>query len=309
MQSIGAAIDLPRAQPFDGSARADANGIELAYQTFGTRDHPPLLLIMGLGAQMVGWDEPFCHLLAQRGYYVIRFDNRDVGRSTLFEGMAIPNRFALVGDALRGRPLAVPYTLRDMADDCIGLLDALGVVGAHVVGASLGSAVGQEIVIHHPERVLSFTSIMGTTGNLRLLRPRREALSVLFARAVTTEAAYIAGCRHAWRLMRVGRFPEDEARDVVRARLAWMRGYNPAGKARQFAAFLASGNRTEALRRVNIPTLVLHGAVDPLIPLEAGREIAAVVPRARLHVIADMGHALPMPMWAEIIDRIAEHAR
>lgn len=293
----------------DGSSRASTNGIELVYQVFGTRAHPPLLLIMGLGAQMIGWDEPFCRMLAGRGYYVIRFDNRDAGRSTRFDGVPIPNRFALVTNALRGKPLPCPYTLVDMASDCVGLLDALGIARAHVAGASLGSAIGQEILIHHADRVRSFTSIMGMTGNLKLLRPRREALSVLFSRPATTEAGYIASFRHTGRVMRAGRFPDDEAHDVIRARLAWMRGYHPSGKSRQFAAFLASGNRSAALRSVDVPTLVIHGAVDPLVSVEAGRETAAMIPRARWAMIDGMGHALPMPMWTRIVDLIAAHAR
>jgi pimeloyl-ACP methyl ester carboxylesterase len=297
------------ALPNDGSSRAAANGIELAYQTFGARTQPPLLLIMGLGSQMHGWDEPFCRMLADCGYFVIRFDNRDVGRSTLFDGAPVPNRFAMMATAFRGHALAVPYTLRDMGDDCIGLLDALGIECAHIVGASLGSAVAQEIVIHHPARVRTLTSIMGTTGNIKLLRPKREAFSVLFARTASSEASYIAGYRHAARVLRAGRFPDDEARDVMRARLAWMRGYHPAGKQRQFAAFLASGNRTLALQQVNLPTLVIHGADDPLIPLAAGRETAAVIPDARLIVIDGMGHALTMSTWPDVIGLIAAHAR
>lgn len=300
----------PLRQPHaDGSIRVDCNGIELVYQAFGKRTEPPLLLIMGLGAQMIGWDEAFCRLVADRGYYVIRFDNRDVGRSTAFDGAVLPNRFAMVAGALRGKPLPTPYTLVDMANDAMGLLDALGIACAHVAGASLGSAIGQELLIHHGERVLSFVSIMGMTGNMKLLRPRREALAVMFSRAAMTEAAYIAGCRHTWRVMRAGRFPDDEAHDVIRARLAWLRGYNPAGKQRQFAAFLASGNRSAALRKVAVPTLVIHGAVDPLVPLDAGRETAAMIPGARLYVIDRMGHALPMSMWTEVIDQIASHAR
>ena len=285
-----------------------ANGVELVHQTFGTRAHPPLLLIMGLGAQMTGWDDAFCHRLAACGYFVIRFDNRDVGRSTWLTTAPVPNRFALIAGALRGRRVRVPYTLRDMADDVIGLLDGLGVARAHVVGASLGSAIGQELAIHHPSRLLSFTSIMGMTGNPRVLRPRPEALSVLFPRTVTTEAAYIAVCRQAWRVLRAGSFPDDEARDTHRARLAWMRGYNPAGKSRQFAAFVASGNRTAALRTLTVPTLVLHGAVDPLVPVEAGIETAAAIPGARMRVVERMGHAMPIPMWDELIDAIVQHA-
>ncbi len=293
----------------DGSLRSACNGIDLVHQSFGLRTDPALLLIMGLGAQMIGWDESFCRQLAGCGYRVIRFDNRDTGLSTHFDGMSIPNRFALVAGALRGHPLVVPYTLRDMADDAVALLDALDIRAAHVVGASLGAAVAQEFVIHHPQRALGLTSIMGMTGNMKVLRPRREALSVLFSRTATSEAAYIAACRHSWRVMRVDRFPDDEARDVIRARLAWMRGYNPAGKQRQFAAFLASGNRSPALREVRVPTMVIHGAIDPLVPLDAGRETAAVIPVAQLRVIDGMGHALPMPMWNEIVDIIARHAR
>ncbi len=294
--------------PHDGSSRVTVNGIDIAYQVFGKRANPPLLLIMGLGAQMIGWDEAFCRMLAGRGYFVIRFDNRDAGRSTKFDGMWIPNRFALVGNALRGKPLASPYTLVDMATDCVGLLDALGIARTHLVGASLGSAIGQEFLIHHADRVQSFTSIMGMTGNLKLLRPRREALSVLFSRPATTEAGYIAAYRHTGRVMRAGRFPDDEAHDFIRARLSWMRGYHPSGKSRQFAAFLASGNRSAALRSVDVPTLVIHGAVDPLVPVDAGRETAVMIPRARWSVIERMGHALPMPMWTGIVDLIAGHA-
>ncbi len=293
----------------DRSSLIDANGIRLAYQTFGQRSHSPLLLVMGLGAQMIGWDDDFCRLLAARGYYVIRFDNRDAGRSTWLDGAHVPNRFALIAAAMRGRRLAVPYGLRDMADDGIGLLDALGIEAAYVVGASLGAAVAQEMAIHHPGRVLGLVSIMGMTGNMRLLRPRREALSVFFARAVTSEAAYIAGWRFAARIMRVARFPDDEARDVHHARLAWLRGYNPDGKLRQFAAFLDSGNRVAALRSLRVPTLVIHGDLDPLVSLDAGRETAAVIPAAKLHVVARMGHALPMPLWAELVEAVANHAR
>ncbi|MGI9024311.1 MAG: alpha/beta fold hydrolase [Burkholderiaceae bacterium] len=303
-------VEVALPEPFnDGSTLIRANGIDLAYQSFGDRLHPALLLVMGLGAQMIGWDEGFCRMLAACGYHVIRFDNRDVGRSTCLHGAAVPNRFALLATALRGRPLKVLYTLRDMADDSIGLLDALGIARAHVVGASLGSAIGQEMAIHHPHRLSSFTSIMGMTGNMRVLRPGREALAVLFTRAATTEAGYIASSRLAWRVMRVGHYPDEEARDTHRARLAWLRGYNPNGKLRQLAAFLASGNRSPALRALSVPTLVIHGDVDPLVPLAAGKETAAVIPDAHLHVIAGMGHALPMPIWNEIVEAIARHAR
>ena len=301
--------DAFRAAHLERSSSIAANGIELAYQCFGDPSRPTMLLVMGLGAQMIGWDDGLCGMLAAHGYHVIRFDNRDAGRSTYLRGATVPNRFALIAAAMRGRHLAVPYSLRDMADDSIGLLDALGVQRAHVVGASLGAAIGQEMAIHHPRRLLSLTSIMGMTGNMRMLRPRREALAVFFARAASTEAAFIAGWRSTARVMRVGRFPDDEARDVHLARLAWIRGYNPDGKLRQFAAFLASGNRGPALRTLDVTTLVVHGDVDPLVPLDAGREAADLIPGAKLHVMQGMGHALPMPFWPELVDVIAQHAR
>jgi pimeloyl-ACP methyl ester carboxylesterase len=289
------------------SPRVRANGIDLVYQTFGSRAGLPVLLIAGLGAQMNAWDDPFCHGLAARGLFVVRFDNRDAGRSTWFADAPTPGRLALVAAALRGRRLATAYTLDDMARDCVGLLDALGLARVHVVGASLGSAIGQSLVIRHRERIASFTSIMGASGNPRVLRPRPEAIALLVARAAATEAAYIAACRHACRVLRAGGFPEEEARDTHRARMAWARGHNPAGRTRQFAAFLAGGNRAAALRAVRVPTLVVHGAVDPLVPLAAGVEMAALIPDARLRVVERMGHTIPAALSGVVIDAIGEH--
>jgi pimeloyl-ACP methyl ester carboxylesterase len=289
------------------SLRVPANGIELAYQTFGSRAGVPVLLIAGLGAQMLAWDDAFCEGLAALGLYVVRFDNRDAGRSTWLDDAPTPGRLALVAAALHGRRLAVAYTLDDMARDCVGLLDALGLACAHVVGASLGSAIGQALVIRHAERVASFTSIMGASGNPRLLRPRPEAMVLLFARAPRTEAAYIAACRHASRVLRAGGFPEEETRETNRARMSWLRGHNPRGRARQFAAFLAGGSRAAALRDVRVPTLVVHGALDPVIPLAAGVEMAALIPNARLQVVEEMGHTIPLALAGVVIDAIAGH--
>ena len=289
------------------SPRVQANGIELAYQTFGSRAGVPVLLIAGLGAQMVSWDDAFCDGLAACGLYVIRFDNRDAGRSTWLVDAPTPGRLALVAAALHGRRLSVAYTLRDMARDCVGLLDALGIARVHVVGASLGSAIGQVLAVDFSERVASFVSIMGASGNPRLLRPRPDALALLFARTATTEAAYIAACRQASRVLRGGRHPEEEPRDTSRARVSWLRGHNPAGRARQLAAFLASGSRTVALRAVTVPTLVVHGALDPLIPVAAGVEMAALIPNARMRVVDGMGHTIPAALSGIVIDAIADH--
>jgi pimeloyl-ACP methyl ester carboxylesterase len=284
-----------------------ANGLDLAYQAFGRRTDTPLLLIAGLGAQMTAWDDPFCTRLAAIGFHVVRFDNRDAGRSTWLVDAPVPGRLALVAAALRGRRLVVAYSIDDMARDCVGLLDALNLQQVHVVGASLGSAIGQALAIRHPERVATLTSIMGMSGNPRLLRPRPEALALLFARAVTTEAAYIAAYRHGARVLRAGAFPEEEARDTSRARVAWLRGHNPAGRARQFAALLAGGSRAVELRALRVPTLVVHGALDPLVSLAAGAEMASLIPHARLHVVARMGHTIPMALWGEVIDAIGDH--
>ena len=291
------------------SSVAHVNGIDLCYQTFGDASRPALLLIMGLGTQMLGWDEGFCRALADRGYYVIRFDNRDIGKSTWLDHEPAPSPLALFTKSKLGVKPAVPYTLKEMAADTIGLLDKLGIARAHVVGASMGGMIGQEIAIHHPERMLTFTSIMSSTGNPKLPAPKPEAFALLMAAPATDEASFLKGYAKMWKVLRAGSFPDDEARDAERGRAVWARGYHPAGSARQFAAIVASGNRTEALKNVKVPTLVIHGRADPLVPFEAGLATAEAIAGARMHAIEAMGHALPTSMWSELIDAIAAHAR
>ncbi len=296
------------------ASQADAslvqsNGIQLCQQSFGDPSRPAILLIMGLGTQMLGWDEGFCATLADRGYRVIRFDNRDIGRSTWFDHEDVPSPLALFTKAKMGIKPKVPYTLADMADDSIGLLDALGFARAHVVGASMGGMIGQELAIHHPERMLTFTSIMSSTGNPKLPGPKPDAAAMLFGSPAKDEAEFIEGYQKMWRVLRAGEFPEDEAGDRDRAVQVWSRGYHPAGSARQFAAIIASGNRTEALRKLTVPTLVIHGRADPLVPVEAGLATAEAIPNAKLHLIDRMGHALPRAMWGELIDAIVRHAQ
>lgn len=289
--------------------RTRANGIELAWDSFGDPAASPLLLVMGLGAQMVAWDDAFCARLAEAGgHRVIRFDNRDIGHSTYLTQLGVPDIQALMQQAMAGRPLDVPYTLRDMADDCARLLDALGVARAHIVGASMGGAIGQEMCIHHPHRMLSFTSIMSTTGNPALPPPSPEALAVLFSPAPGTFEAYLPHYAKVWRVLRgPSAFALDEARDTERAQLVFLRGLNPPGVARQLAAILASGNRKPALRGVNVPTLVIHGEADPLVPVACGVDVADAIAGATLLRIAHMGHALPIPMWPQIVEAIAVH--
>ncbi len=289
---------------------APANGLTLCYETFGDPAAPPLLLIMGLGAQMTLWDDDFCEGLAARGYRVIRFDNRDIGRSTWLDAPApsidLP---ALMMAAMQRRPIPGPYTLRDMARDTAGLLDALGLDAAHVVGASMGGMIAQEMAIHHPHRLRSLVSIMSTTGRPGLPGPTPEAGAVLMTPPPPNRDLYIASFAANWRVLRGGRFPEDEARDPERAARMWDRGINPPGTARQLLAIFRSGDRTPSLGQVRTPTLVVHGLADPLVRIEAGRATAAAIPGARLLEIDRMGHAIPMEFWPKIMDAIAAHCR
>ena len=286
-----------------------ANGIELCYDSFGDPAAPPLLLIMGLAAQMIAWDEQFCTRLAARGYRVIRFDNRDIGRSTRLDGAGVPDVGAALMAALAGRPVQAPYLLRDMANDAVGLLDALGIERAHLVGASMGGAIAQLMSIHHPARVRTLTSIMSSTGEPGLPAPTPQAMTVLLKPTPSDRSAYLESFRQTWKVLRVGSFPDDEARDLERAERNFARGLNPAGVARQLAAILASVGRKSALAELRVPALVIHGDLDPLVPLAAGVATARSIPGAKLQVVKGMGHALPISMWPALIDAIADHAK
>jgi pimeloyl-ACP methyl ester carboxylesterase len=295
-------------EPRTAAAYAKTNGIELCYDTFGDPRSPPLLLIMGLAAQMIAWDDEFCAKLAARGYYVVRFDNRDAGLSTRFDAAGTPNVGAALLAAAQGRPIEAPYLLRDMADDVVGLLDALRISAAHVVGASMGGAIGQMLAIHHPARLRTLTSIMSTSGAPDLPPPTPEALDVLLSPVPTDQAAYLENYVRSWNVLRAGHFPLDEARDLERARRIFARGLNPAGVARQMVAVIASGSRKEALAAVRVPTLVIHGDADPLLPLACGIDTAESVRGSKLVILKGMGHALPISLWPQIIDAIAAHA-
>jgi pimeloyl-ACP methyl ester carboxylesterase len=286
---------------------APANGLSLCYDSFGDPKAPPLLLIMGLGAQMILWDEEFCSQLAARGFWVIRFDNRDIGRSTYGTQIVQIDLGAFAMLQLQGKPIPSPYKLRDMAADAAGLLDHLGIESAHIAGASMGGMIAQEMAVHFPARVRTLTSIMSSTGNPALPGPTPEAAAVLFGAPPVGKPAYIETFCRNWKVLRAGSFPEDEARDPIRADRMYDRGLNPAGVARQLLAIFASGNRTASLATVRAPTLVIHGVPDPLVRVEAGRATAAAIPGARILEIARMGHALPTAIWPEVIGAIADH--
>jgi len=287
---------------------ARANGIDICYEIFGEPTAEPMLLIMGLGAQMVLWDDAFCEQIAARGFRVIRFDNRDIGQSSKLSGGKRLGAVELLKLRFLKIPVAAPYRIIDMARDTTGLMDVLGIKSAHLVGASMGGMIAQEVAISFPERVRSLTSIMSTTGNPKVPPPTKEAAAMLMAPPPTTREEYFARFAQTWKILRVGSFPEDEALDPSRAARIYSRGLNPAGVGRQLRAILASGSRKTRLASVTAPTLVIHGTVDPLVHPMGGRDTAASIPGARLLMIEGMGHAIPIPMWPQIIGAIAEHA-
>jgi len=285
-----------------------ANGIELAYDAFGDPTSPPLVLIMGLGAQMILWEEDFCAELAAAGFHVVRFDNRDVGLSTQLDDLGVPNVFEAMQAAFAGKPVQAPYRLEDMADDTVALMDVLGIARAHVVGASMGGMIAQTIAIRHPDRLLSMTSIMSTTGDITLPPATPEAMRVLLTPPPADRAGNVARALEAWKVIGSPKFPLDEDRMRALFERAFDRGYHPAGVARQMAAIMASGDRTAALRSVRVPSLVIHGDADPLVRVEGGRATAAAIPGAELVIVEGMGHDRPPGVWREIIDAVGELA-
>ena len=288
---------------------ARANGIDICYEIFGDPAAEPLLLIMGLGAQMIHWDDEFCRQLAARGFRVIRFDNRDIGKSSHLSGGKRLTPFELLKQRFLKIPVASTYKLIDMAKDTVGLMDVLGIKSAHLVGASMGGMIAQEVALSFPQRVRSLTSIMSTTGNPKIPPPTREAAAVLMAPPPQSKEEYFARFAQTWKILRAGSFPEEEALDPARAARTWERGLNPPGVGRQLRAILASGSRKERLHAVKAPTLVIHGTVDPLVRPEGGLDTAASIPGAKLVMVEGMGHALPMRFWPQILGAIAEHAK
>lgn len=278
--------------------RAAANGIEIAYESFGSPDGRPLLLIMGLGAQLIHWDDAFCELLAEQGHHVVRFDNRDAGQSTHLHEAGVPE-FAHSG------PPASPYLLSDLADDAAGLLDALGWPAAHVVGASMGGMVAQTLALDHPGRVLTLTSIMSTPGP-QVAAPTPEATAVLLAAPPQDRDGVIALAQQTWSVIGSPGYELDRERIATMAGLAYDRCHDPAGTARQLAAILASGDRTGRLAGLTVPTLVIHGEDDRLVPLQGGLATAAAVPGAELVTFPGMGHDLPKPLWPRIVEEITK---
>jgi pimeloyl-ACP methyl ester carboxylesterase len=285
-------------------ARLEANGIEIEYETIGDAKAPPMLLIMGLGAQLKTWNDGFCQALSDRGFYVIRYDNRDAGLSTKMDEAGPAD----IGAAFGGHPDPA-YTLDDLADDAVGVLDALDIRAAHVVGASMGGFIAQLVAINHPDRVLSLTSIMSGPGGEDAVPPTPETAVVLIQAPGPTREERIAFAVQTKRVLVGEGNPFDVEEERRRAELLYDRSYHPLGFGRQLVAILAARSRMEALPGVTVPTLVVHGIDDPLVPLENGRLVAAAVPGARLMELEGTGHNLPERHWAAVADAIAETAR
>jgi pimeloyl-ACP methyl ester carboxylesterase len=283
---------------------ARVGDVELAYETFGDPAHPAMLLVMGLATQMLGWRPAFCEALAERGFHVVRFDNRDVGRSTRFSSHRPPT----VGQLLRRDTSAAAYSLADMADDGVGLLDVLGIERAHVVGASMGGMIAQTIAFRHPERVLSLVSIMSNTGARWSGQPSLSMYSVLLKRAPRDREGFVAHQMEVFERIGSPGFPRDENDRRELAAASYDRGHDPASAGRQLAAIIASGDRTDDLARIDVPTLVIHGTKDKLVAPSGGRATAKAIPGARLVTIEGMGHDLPRGAWPQIVEAIAENA-
>jgi pimeloyl-ACP methyl ester carboxylesterase len=280
-----------------------ANGITIEYETSGDPVHQPLLLIMGLGGQLIAWDDEFVTSMADRGFYVIRFDNRDVGRSTWFDEAGVPDLMAaLAGD------VQPPYRVSDMADDAAGLLEALGIESAHVFGISMGGMIAQALAIQHPARVRTLTSVMSTTGDPAVGAPHPEAVQALLAPPPADRQAAIEGSVTTWHVIGSPGFPAHEDRIRAKAGQAYDRALHPDGTARQLVGILGSPDRTPDLAKVEIPTLVIHGESDPLVDPSGGRATADAVPGAVLWTIPGMGHDLPPELFEQIADRVAAHA-
>ena len=290
--------------------KATANGIEIHYEEHGDPSHPPMLLIMGFGAQLTLWPDELVEALADHGFRVIRYDNRDIGLSHKFDGVKAPGILKMTLLSKLGLTPKVPYTLADMADDGVGLLDALGIEKAHIVGASMGGMIAQHVAARHSDRCLSLTSIFSTTGNPKLPPAKPEALKALITRPKSMEEDVLV--EHGMMLARtIGSpgYPSEEQRLRERTRASIRRSFYPEGPTRHLSAIVSDGDRRAMLKDVNVPTLVMHGEDDPLVPVEGGRDTAAAIPGAKLVTIPGWGHDLPIELVNEVADAIANHAR
>jgi pimeloyl-ACP methyl ester carboxylesterase len=280
----------------------NVSDVQLAFDSFGDKSNPPLLLIMGLGMQLINWDDIFCAELANRGFWVIRFDNRDAGNSSKFTKKV--GVFDLLFAQISPKRSCPEYTLEDMAMDTINLLDSLDIKKAHIVGASMGGMIAQLIAIQHPDRVQSLTSIMSTTGNRKLSKPKAKMTRALLKPIPKTKEQYLKNAIHLWKILHGDILPFSQERTLSIVSKSYDRQFFPQGISRQLHAIICAKDRTMDLTRITAPTLVIHGEIDPLVPLEAGYATAMAISHAELDVIEGMGHNLPPQTWPRIIGRI-----
>jgi len=289
----------------------NANGIQIEYDNFGNPSCPPLLLIMGLGGQLIHWEEDFCRQLADKGLFIIRYDNRDAGLSTKFEAAGLPDMAELLNARLQGRSIETPYTLEDMAADAAGLLDALNIKKAHICGSSMGGMIAQTLAIRHPARLLSLISIYSTTGDPDLPPLQPAALEALMTPPPADRQGYIEFNVKTMQAIAGSGFPYDAQfiRDI--SAKAYDRAFYPPGVGRQMLAVMTQENRKPALASVTVPTLVIHGTADPLVPAAHGRDTANAIPGAQLLLVDGLGHELPWikEPWPQVIDAIAAHTK
>ena len=288
--------------------KVKTNNIEVEYETFGNASDKPLLLVEGLGGQLINWDEGFIQSLVDRGFFVIIFDNRDVGLSTKFEEAGEPNIMQAFMAVQAGEPVESPYSLENMADDAVGLLDALNIEKAHICGESMGGMIVQVIAFRHPNRVISLTSIMSSTGNPDLPPAKPEILQMFTTPPPQERDAYIEFFIKNARLLYGSGFPFDEVRGREITGKAFDRCFYPPGFGRQLLAIIANGNRKPKLASITVPTLIIHGNDDQLVPVEGGKDTHEAIPGSELIIIDGMGHSLPPETWNQVSDAIAKIA-
>lgn len=286
-----------------------ANGLQMSFDSFGSKEDPALILIMGLGMQYVHWDDNFCKLLASKGFYVIRFDNRDIGHSPFMNYLPKPNVWDLIKHAFLGREYTPPYTLEDMAKDTLELMNGLGVSRAHIVGASMGGMIGQLLALRAPHRVASLTNIMTSAGDLAIHKPRFGLLRLCLRKIPMDEEGFLTMSLNLWRLINGPKYKVDEQRISRIIMTARRRGHNTDGIIRQFAAIVTAKDRFALLTRLSIPSLVIHGDADPLIPVSCGKRLAQAIPDTRCVIYPGMGHTLPPQLWPDITSQIAQVAK
>ena len=295
--------------PYETEKLIDTNGIQLNYDSFGNQNDPVILLIMGLAVQMIYWDEDFCRMLAAQGFWVIRFDNRDIGKSTWLKGMSKPSILGLIAKVMFNRPINPAYVLDDMVADTIGLMDGLNIKQAHLVGASMGGMIAQLLAIKAPNRAASLTSIMSTTGDRSLPKPSMRFGLKVFSPPPKDKQALLPHAMKIWQVLHGEHYEFDAKKISDLISSAVKRGVNLEGSGRQLAAIIDSPDRTPRLKNLVVPSLVIHGDADPLVPVDGGYATAKAIPNAQLKICKGMGHTIPSALYPEISQAIIELIR